>query len=393
MKRFQKKSTPNDNSVDASAFLLADDDDYLSEIKETSPKGDSSSQKKALTSVSDVLREYQESFPSSGSNKRQKINELMNITREIGLQKPLIELNQDSVVPSLGKKNIGLKLLQKFGYGQTAADTVKEEEGQKTISQVSGDVVLKGLGKNEKGITEPLSLHDSHLPGRNTTGLGMQKHLERKELTKLKHLSSLKSTFQQQWINHSLYKKKRKDYYSILRVIYELDCRNDYIFTLPETKEMHSDIEKKMFSLTEASEEKEDQSTVFFDKRRRRFYDDNKTRVTTANDIDEIDTADVVDAVNDVVELDGKNQKDEHSSYRIPSLRDLNGNEEVIRYDICAMIYSCFFYIILLLPDVFLCSLILFFVVSLFLCFSVFILFADNVSQLWKMLSFHFYVI
>jgi hypothetical protein len=327
MKRFQKKKiTSDDHEPDSTAFLLVDGDDYLSEIKEEPQQGCASVEKKAVTSVSDVLQEYQESHHSSGSNKRRKIDELMTVTREIGLQKPLIEAGHDSSVSScLGKKNIGLKLLQKFGYGQPAADTL--DEGIQIDVTPLPNVVLKGLGKNGKGIIEPLSFQDSLLPGRNTTGLGMQKHLERKELTKLKHLSSLKSCFQQQRINHSLYKKKRKDYYAILYIIYELDCRNDYTFTLPETKEMHSDIEKKMFSLTDAAtseiNEREDGSAIF--DKKRRYYDDEKTQVTAVNDIDEAADGDVV------IEKDEKEKNDGYSLYRIPSIRDLNGNEEAMR--------------------------------------------------------------
>jgi hypothetical protein len=245
MKRFQKRKKELDT-----VFALTDEGDYLSEFvgEPVSSSGD-----KSRKSITDVLEEYE--FPGK---KKQKLDDLMHETREIGMGKSILS----------DENTKGVKLMKLFGF-------LIDSSKQPIISSEADTSNLK----------DPIKVE--FVRPREKAGLGMKEHLHRMEKEKLEKIKRIHSGFTQLKTIESRYAKKRKEYMKILKVIYELDVRDgDDEFSLPETKEMHEFLQNKLFK--------------------------NKS--------------------------DFNEEEEHHSeegpglpSYYFPSLKDINGNEELLR--------------------------------------------------------------
>jgi hypothetical protein len=166
---------------------------------------------------------------SSGTNKKRKLDELMNITREVGLNTSMIAKEKTETV--------GMKLMGKFGY--------------KIPQEAKG---LTGLGKHESGISEPLKVDLQ--PSLERVGIGHKKKIEEDTTRKLLEQENSKLKFLSSKALQARYSTDRKHLLKVLRVAYELDLKSDE-FSLPETKVMHVYYENSLLgkSTTDKDEE------------------------------------------------------------------------------------------------------------------------------------------
>lgn len=261
MKRFRKTNVTSVPEIP----LLIDEDDYMSAI----PGLECEEKTSKAKPISTLIEQFDLPSEDLGKkNKRRKVDELMSAVLETGLRTSLVPKPPDSESKSVGdldqkKENVGWKLLQKFGY---KADEKVEKLGNSDSSVLQ----LKGLGRNESGITEPLDiLPFTEQLKEGKTGLGMKQHEHRIVEQRREKTREIETRFFNLQQFFSFYATRYKEHEKIVKVIYELDLRksnddddnngdeegNDINFSIEETKALHQRYQHRLLPTTSDNDE------------------------------------------------------------------------------------------------------------------------------------------
>lgn len=268
MKRFRKTNVASVPEVP----LLIDEDDYMSAI----PGLECEEKTFKAMPISTLIEQFDLPQEDLGKkNKRRKVDELMSAVLETGLRTSLVPKHPESESKSVGeldqkKDNVGWKLLQKFGYKLSDQPKETEEKAEKSENIDPGVLQLKGLGRNESGITEPLDiLPFTEQLKEGKTGLGMKQHEHRIVEQRREKTREIETRFFNLQQFFSFYATRYKEHEKIVKVIYELDLRksnddndnnsdeerNDIRFSIEETKALHQRYQHRLLPTTSDNDE------------------------------------------------------------------------------------------------------------------------------------------